>query len=107
MIKNPSVGQKVWTVFDPSSGLLEFPSEDTITDVALRYQRVLLEKHNHMNEHPYHWSNDYYGNLIEPEYLYETIGEAKEFLLEHYSRLYAKSVAQSYRLRETISKLED
>lgn len=107
MIKNPFVGKTVWTVYDPSSGLLEFPSEDTVIEVAPRSHSVLLKTRNYMDAYPYHWSNDYYGNQVETCYLYETLEEAKEFLLEHFSKLYSKNVAQNYRLRETLFALEN
>lgn len=81
------VGTKVWVVFDPIYGYLEQPIEDVIKEVDNENTTgVILEKLNHINDNDItHWTNDWYGNLVDTKYLFKTYEEAKNNLMSYYA----------------------
>lgn len=107
MIKNPYVSQTVWTTFSPLKGVLDYPLLDTILEVPTNPPgRVLLTKCNHIGGLPDEWYNDYYGNLIEINYLFSSFEEAKNYLVSHFERQYNEVKKEEYRLNSVILRLK-
>lgn len=86
MIINIFVNKPVWSVYNPAMGFLLKPCKDYIKEIDNTIQGAILQENNNLDtdDQSSHWSNDYYGNLVSYEYLFETYDEAASFLIKHY-----------------------
>lgn len=96
--KQIKVGSKVWTVHDPLTGILDFPSEDVVQEVNHSTDSYLLTKHNHIEE-------DYYGNLVPREYLYGNKMSAAYYLLGYYEKELSLAKSSVEELNSLVSRL--
>lgn len=83
------IGDTVFAVYHPRKGMLQSPIEDKIKEVSENFEphSYILEKVNGLDDpDDDHWSNDWYGNLVEKEFLFRTMSEANAFLKEYYSK---------------------
>jgi hypothetical protein len=105
--KNIEIGETVWAVYHPRNGYYAVPQQDFIQEVDKDQSKVILQSANSLNdETDTHWTNDYYGNLVGLNTLYNSYEEAASFLLGRYEAELSLVEVQRARYKSIIADLK-
>lgn len=110
MIKNYEIHDPVWTIAHPRNGYLKQPELDYIQEVCAMGGGVLLQRHNSLSDDSdLHWENDFWGNLVKPQDLFNSYEDALGALTLHYESLLQRhrvNVARTEHILEGLNRSE-